>query len=224
MLRSLLRGLRRRWSWHQPAWRARFYRWLYPQIQADRVGRHLQLSGEERIWIAPGCIIHDEVELVAKAGARIRIGPGCTLYPRTKLLAYSGDLVLEGDVSVNSFAIVFANSGTSIGRMTRIASHAVINPTEHRYDDPTRPIDDQPISNRPVQIGADCWICTAAIVRGGTQLGDGSIVGAQALTRGSYPAGSVLVGSPARILKQRTVLADPTQQQTSLAIEHQDAL
>lgn len=213
MLRSLLRRLYQRWSWHQPAWRARFYRWLYPQIQAVRIGRHLQLSGEARIWIGPGCVIHDDVELVAKAGASIRIGPGCTLYPRTKLLAYSGDLVLEADVSVNSFAIVFANNGTTIGPMTRIASHTVINPTEHRYDDPLRPIDDQPISNRPVEIGSNCWICTAAIVRSGTQLGDGSVVGAQALTHGTYPAGSVLVGSPARLLKRRGLPVNPVQQQ-----------
>lgn len=208
MLRSLLRKLYRRWHWHLPAWRARYYRWLYPQVQARRIGRHFQLSGEERIWIGPDCIIHDDVELVAKAGASIQIGPSCTLYPRSKLLAYSGDLVLEGNVSVNSFAIVFANNGTHIGPMTRIASHAVINPTEHRYDDPTRSIDDQPISNQPVHIGSDCWICTAAIVRGGTELRSGSIVGAQALTHGSYPAGAVLVGAPARVLRLRSVEPD----------------
>ena len=53
-------------------------------------------------------------------------------------------------------------------------------------------------SHAPVVIEADCWIGTNATILEGVRVGARSVVGANALVRAHVPAGSVVVGVPAR--------------------------
>ena len=56
----------------------------------------------------------------------------------------------------------------------------------------------------PVVIGKNCFVGCNALILKGTRLGDGCIVGAGAVVSGEFPAGSVIAGNPARVI--RTVL------------------
>lgn len=51
-----------------------------------------------------------------------------------------------------------------------------------------------------IEVGRNCFIGARAMLLPGTRLGDGCIVGANAVVKGSYAAGSVLAGNPARLL------------------------
>jgi acetyltransferase-like isoleucine patch superfamily enzyme len=54
----------------------------------------------------------------------------------------------------------------------------------------------------PITIGDDVWIGANAILLKGVALGDGCVVAAGAVvTRGDYPAGSILAGNPAKVVK-----------------------
>ena len=55
----------------------------------------------------------------------------------------------------------------------------------------------------PVRIGHRSWIGAGAILLPGVELGDDCIVGAGAVVTRSTPPGSVVVGNPARLLRQR---------------------
>ncbi len=53
---------------------------------------------------------------------------------------------------------------------------------------------------RPISVGDGCWIGARALILGGAVVGRGSVVGAGSLVLpGSYPANSVLVGTPAKV-------------------------
>lgn len=54
-----------------------------------------------------------------------------------------------------------------------------------------------------VIIGHGVWIGTNAVVLRGTEIGNGSVVGAGAVVRGSFPANSLIVGNPARVVRER---------------------
>ncbi|MBV9463225.1 MAG: acyltransferase [Verrucomicrobiae bacterium] len=58
-----------------------------------------------------------------------------------------------------------------------------------------------PMTRGRVKIGSRCWIGAKAIILKDVALGDGCVVGAGAVVTKSFPAGSVIAGVPARLLK-----------------------
>jgi Hexapeptide repeat of succinyl-transferase len=67
----------------------------------------------------------------------------------------------------------------------------------HRFD-PDRLIVDQEWEERPVEIGADCWIGIGVCILPGARLGDGCVVGAGSVVAGKLEANSVAAGNPVR--------------------------
>ena len=66
------------------------------------------------------------------------------------------------------------------------------------------PIRLQGVSHKGITIGRNCWIGAKATFLDGAEIGDGCIVAAGAVVRGTFPENVVIGGVPARILKTRT--------------------
>jgi maltose O-acetyltransferase len=62
---------------------------------------------------------------------------------------------------------------------------------------------------RPIRIGSDVWFGGGAIVLPGVTIGDRSVIGAGSVVTRDVPAGSIVAGNPARLLRQ---LEDPSDQ------------
>jgi len=58
-------------------------------------------------------------------------------------------------------------------------------------------------SKGPVRIGSDVWLGNSAIILPGVSIGDGAIVGAQAVVSKDVPTYAVAVGNPAQVVKYR---------------------
>ena len=54
-----------------------------------------------------------------------------------------------------------------------------------------------------VVIGKDCWIGTGAKILKGVNVGNGAIIGANAVVTKDVPEYAIVVGVPAKILKYR---------------------
>ena len=54
----------------------------------------------------------------------------------------------------------------------------------------------------PITIGNDVWIGGSAVILPGVTLGNNVIVGAGAVVTHSFPDNVIVVGNPARVLKQ----------------------
>ncbi len=65
-------------------------------------------------------------------------------------------------------------------------------------------ITDQPMAERDITIGADCWIGTRAILTAGISIGDGAVIGAGSVVTKDVPAGAIAVGVPARVVRMRS--------------------
>jgi acetyltransferase-like isoleucine patch superfamily enzyme len=57
--------------------------------------------------------------------------------------------------------------------------------------------------NEPVEIGEGVWIGAGAIILGNTCLGNNCVVGPNSVVSGDYPAGTTLIGNPARAIHRR---------------------
>jgi virginiamycin A acetyltransferase len=58
-------------------------------------------------------------------------------------------------------------------------------------------------SKGPIVIGHDVWIGTQAIILSGAKIGNGAIIGANAVVSGEIPAFAVAAGNPAKIVRYR---------------------
>ena len=56
---------------------------------------------------------------------------------------------------------------------------------------------------RPIQIGADAWICAEVFLAPGVSIGAGAVIGARAVVTSDQPAQMVCAGNPCVPIKHR---------------------
>lgn len=115
-----------------------------------------------------------------------------------------GDVELHKDVNIWYGAVLRGDCGKiTVGEGTNIQDNAVVH-------DETTIGKNCTVGHSAIihgcTIGDDCLIGMGAVILTGAVLGDGCLVGAGALVTGKInaPAGSVLLGSPAKVVKTMT--------------------
>ncbi len=148
----------------------------------------------------PGSIVVDERTvlrgelLVFAHGGRIRLGRDGYVGHGTRI--WSAASVTIGDRVLISHNVNIHDSN----------SHPLDAAARHRHAqtifESGHPREDMGIEARPVVIEDDAWIGFNATVLKGVTIGKGTIVAACSVVTESVPAGCVVAGNPARILKQ----------------------
>ena len=85
---------------------------------------------------------------------------------------------------------------------SRIAQHSFL----YHASDTLRPAGCESSYDRfsqPVIVGNDVWIAAGAVVTRGVTIGDGSVVGANAVVTHDIPPYAVVTGAPAKVIKYR---------------------
>ena len=92
-----------------------------------------------------------------------------------------------------------------IGNYTCIASSVKIGGMEHSYWAPSiSPVlSSECVFGKQTTIGNDVWIGTLCCIRQGVSIGDGAVIGAGSVVTHDVPPYTIVVGSPARVLKPR---------------------
>jgi acetyltransferase-like isoleucine patch superfamily enzyme len=90
----------------------------------------------------------------------------------------------------------------SVGNNVIFAQNIVASALNHEYRDPNIPIHAQKILTAPIRIEDDCWIAANAVITAGVTIGKHSVVAAGAVVTKDIPPYSVVVGNPARVIKQ----------------------
>lgn len=161
--------------------------WLYRQLGL-RLGEHCRI---ENIRI--------------RRPSQIRLGDynalteGCWLWPdnsdtKTVRISIGSHNYFNRDVMIDACGSV------QIGDHNMFGPRVYITDSNHTMDT-ERWLSEGPMDRGEVIIGNGCWIGCGAILLKGTVLGDRCIVGAGAVVTKAFPAGSVLVGVPARPLR-----------------------
>lgn len=97
---------------------------------------------------------------------------------------------------------------TIIGNYCSIGPNAKIGLGEHDYLFPTTSVrvsksSYNDLTEKECTIGHDVWIGTGSVILRGTKIGNGAVIGANAVVTKDVPPFAIVVGVPAKILKYR---------------------
>ncbi len=153
-----------------------------------------------------------------RMGRKARIGPRCRVFvPRGVSLGTR--VWLEADVwlklsspnaRVEIGDRVFFARNTHVNALDNITigSNALFGPgcviVDHNHGlHPDLPINGQPCAARPIQIGSDVWCGAGVVILAGVRIGDGAVIGANAVVARDIPPMAIAAGVPARVIRQR---------------------
>jgi acetyltransferase-like isoleucine patch superfamily enzyme len=99
-----------------------------------------------------------------------------------------------------------------IGAFCSIASNVIIQSYDHNFHRPTSYFistlffnehSNDTISKGDIIIEDDVWIGSNSVILGGVKIGRGTVIGAGSIVTKNIPPYSIVVGNPARVIKQR---------------------
>ena len=151
-------------------------------------------------------------------GSKVTVGPRCIvdrpwcvgMGERTqlehdvylKMVVDTATLELGDFVFVGRAVEFDVMDGVSVGNHTVIAPRCFITDHNHGIKGGLR-IDQQPCNAAPIEIGSDVWLGAGAVVLPGIKIGDGAVVGANAVVTKDVPPMTIVAGAPARFLRTR---------------------
>lgn len=150
------------------------------------VGTNVEVIGLDRLSFRTGTVIQSNVTLHCggmdwtNGAGEVRLGRNCF---------------------VGHGSVLYGAGGITISDDVLISPGVVITSHEHSYDAHGTPMRAQPTRFSPVSIDSNVWIGSGAIILPGVHLGTGCIVGAGAVVTRSVAPGTLVVGIPARVVR-----------------------
>lgn len=177
---------------------------IAPRTVASRVWRLACSFLDPGVLIHPIRLMHYYGYSHVKQRKRLTLGRDVRLAPNTSFA--NGERIALGDqVQVGARCSLWAGKSTSwirVGARTTFGPECFVTAADYGLAAGI-PITDQPMQERDITIGEDCWIGARAILTAGVTIGDGAVIGAGSVVTRDIPAGAIAVGVPAKVVKMR---------------------
>jgi len=110
------------------------------------------------------------------------------------------NLEIGDNVALSQRTNIYAVDKIKIGDNVVVSREAFLCTASHDISSST-----MELFKAPIVVEANAWICARAIVMPGVTIGEGAVVGAGAIVTKNIAPWTVVVGNPARVVKQRVL-------------------
>ena len=157
----------------------------------------------KNIFLHPSVVVSCKSSLKTNYGGAITIGKHSEIHEYVFIHTYGGNIEIGEYCSFNPFCVLYGHGGLKVGNFVRVAAQSVIIPSNHKFDDTTKPIYYQGEDKKGIIIGDDVWIGAGCKILDGVTIGRGVVIGAGSVVTTSIPEYSIAVGVPARVIGVR---------------------
>ncbi len=125
-------------------------------------------------------------------------GTGC------RIDVFNGaELELGRNIQINDNCHIACAKKIIIGDDVLIASRVFITDHDHDFTfDDGKPLN-WPLTSSVTEIKKNCWIGEGVVILKGVTIGEGCIIGANAVVTKSFPKKSIIGGVPAKLIKYK---------------------
>lgn len=166
--------------------------------------RSLLILGEKKnLKMGNNVVFDGKVIFDLRAGGQIIIGDNCYFSEGVIVKPFGGIIEIGQSCSFNPYCVLYGHGGLIIGNYVRIATHTVIIPSNHKFDQIDVPIYLQGLNTKGVAIGNDVWIGAGVTILDGSQIDDGAIIAAGAVLNSKVNRMLIYGGVPAKQIGSR---------------------
>ncbi len=151
-----------------------------------------------------GCDVRAGLRLLMLGGSSVQVGPQ-VMIDRDLTVECRGTLIVGSGTVFGHHVTIGVRDSVRIGSDCLIAEMVSIRDHDHGFYDNASPMRQQVALTAPVLIEDDVWIGSKATITRGVHIGRGAIVGANAVVTRDVPAGAIVGGIPARIIREQRV-------------------
>ena len=174
---------------------------------ARLLGRYLRrrlFTAAGRRWRTDGLLfLGRRLELQIARRGRVEFGRFVWIGDGTKIRCHEGVVEIGAKTVMGQECTISAYQRVRIGEQCVIADRAMFIDFDHGVVEVERPIRQQGIYKRDVEVGSNVWIGYGACILRGVRVGDNSIVGTNSVVTRDVPANAVVAGIPARVIRMR---------------------
>jgi acetyltransferase-like isoleucine patch superfamily enzyme len=176
----------------RPGYAALIVRWIW-----------LKLRWRGRLQTDGLCFVCPGVKFEIGPDARVTLGRWSWIGHRCKIRVHEGEFSLGAKSVMGQECTVSAYQHVAIGRECIIADRVMMIDFDHGMVETERPIREQGIYKRDVDIGHNVWIGYGACLLRGVSVGENAVIGTSAVVTANVPANAVVGGIPARLIRMR---------------------
>lgn len=169
-------------------------------------GLNILLSFGGEIVLGDGFVSRGHVSIDASMGGKIVGGKGLSLKTNTQIIAnYYAEIAIGNYVRSGErlFLTSGRNSKVVMGNDCMLSHDVSIHGANgHSILDLEKKMNHSAQTEKPIKIGNHVWLGKGSTVLYGTEIGDGSIVGAQSMLKGDYPPNCVITGNIAKVVRK----------------------
>ncbi|MGI8801096.1 MAG: acyltransferase [Solirubrobacteraceae bacterium] len=160
-----------------------------------RLGDRLELDGIA--FICSG------VRFEVAPGAKLVLGRWSWLGNDCKIRVHDGVAEIGAKSVLGQECTITCFRRIKIGRDCIIADKVMMLDFDHGVVDVDRPIREQGIYKRQVEVGHNCWIGYGACILRGVKVGENCVIGTNSIVTRDVPDNAVVGGVPAKVLRMR---------------------
>lgn len=166
-------------------------------ISAYKARRYFSARGD-------GIVVKHNAEFWLTENAVLEVGDNCTIqnYAFFQLTMPKPEVYIGANSVIGRHCMITAKNKIRIGDNVLMGAYVQVIDHNHGMAAGTL-IRDQHAEIGEVVIGNDVWVGAGAKILSNVHIGDGAIIGSNAVVTSDIPPNSIAVGVPAKVIRQR---------------------